>query len=775
MQSMKHALPAWALRTLSALASLLITAPTWAAGYSITDLGSGTIPYGINNSGQVAGVAAFGAGTAHAFLYSNGAMTDLGTLGGTTYSTASAINDNGQVAGFAYAATDNVRSFLYSNGAMTDLGTLGGTRTLAYGINNNGQVVGFSDAAQGAPNGTLHAFLFSNGAMTDLTNLSFTAPDKPVLAEATGINNSGQVAGVGYANYGTTIHALLYSNGSLIDLGTLGGAFSYAYGINNSGQVVGYADTVGFLDAYAHAFLYSNGSMIDLGTLGGTYSVAYGINNKGQVVGISATTVNGPSTAFLYSNGTMTDLNSLLPVGSDWHLDVAYGINDAGQITGFGYNSLNGDTGFLLTPAPTSCSAPVTREGQADLPWGPNLYDHSPVFKISKLGCAMTALSMSLNFVGVTNDPGTLNAFMSRNGSTDFSGLGVNWIPTTTDASSPTSPFAPPKLMRFDNLGGAQYSQNDNILNPTGAFKQVNDALCSATPHPVIVGVAGLKPRSCVPSGGLPAPSSPGHFVLITGKQVDSNGVPHYSINDPGCSSNTSLDVFNNQFVTRGIVTVPPGDISQLAIAVNDSADIMVTDPSGNLTGHDLSSGTIVQAIPGSAYFSDSINDDETGVPADVTRQVPVFQPQQGTFNVNVNGTILGTYSLSIQVYSQDGGAQPGIVLAGIEGPGSTTLYQVQLVSAPGSVSTAILVANFSSTLADIGNSLQLGLIGNSGIANSLSKKISAAQKAGGSARTNILNAFINEVNAQAGKHVTGVAVDVLLQDAASLISQNGS
>jgi len=140
-----------------------------------------------------------------------------------------------------------------------------------------------------------------------------------------------------------------------------------------------------------------------------------------------------------------------------------------------------------------------------------------------------------------------------------------------------------------------------------------------------------------------------------------------------------------------------------------------------------------------------------------------------------VNGTKFATYSLSIRAFSQDGSAQPFIVLQGIEGPGSTTVYQLQFASSRGSVSTAILIASFVSTLTDINNALQLGLIDNSGVADSLSQKINAAQKATGSARTNILNAFKNEVNAQAGKHVTGVAVEVFLQDAASLISQNGS
>ena len=77
----------------------------------------------------------------HAFLYSNGTMTDLGTLGGLS-SDPYDINDNGQVVGFAELTDGQQHAFLYSNGIMTDLGALGGTFSCAYSINNNGQVVG---------------------------------------------------------------------------------------------------------------------------------------------------------------------------------------------------------------------------------------------------------------------------------------------------------------------------------------------------------------------------------------------------------------------------------------------------------------------------------------------------------------------------------------------------------------------------------------------------------------------------------------------------------
>ena len=55
--------------------------------YTVTDLGSlgggSSVGLDINNSGQVTGYSTLPSGATHAFLYSGGVMTDLGTLGGT--------------------------------------------------------------------------------------------------------------------------------------------------------------------------------------------------------------------------------------------------------------------------------------------------------------------------------------------------------------------------------------------------------------------------------------------------------------------------------------------------------------------------------------------------------------------------------------------------------------------------------------------------------------------------------------------------------------------
>ncbi len=123
-------------------------------------------------------------------------MTDLGTLGGST-SGANAINASGQITGVAYTnGTSNYdHAFLYSNGKMTDLGTLGGQNvSVGTGINDSGQVVGYAYASNG-----LTAFVDSNGTMTDLNSLISPSCGMTLL-EATGINDAGQIIGWGTTN-----------------------------------------------------------------------------------------------------------------------------------------------------------------------------------------------------------------------------------------------------------------------------------------------------------------------------------------------------------------------------------------------------------------------------------------------------------------------------------------------------------------------------------------------------------------------------------------------
>ena len=106
-------------------------------------------------------------------------ITDLGTFGRNSrgnYSVAYCINSSGQVAGQSSAPSTHMSdpAFLYSNGQLINLGTLGGEDGQARGINTSGQIAGYSTLASGS----YHAFLYTGGQMLDSAR---SAPITPSL------------------------------------------------------------------------------------------------------------------------------------------------------------------------------------------------------------------------------------------------------------------------------------------------------------------------------------------------------------------------------------------------------------------------------------------------------------------------------------------------------------------------------------------------------------------------------------------------------------------
>lgn len=291
-----------------------------------------------------------------AVLWEDGKAIDLGTLGGNE-SGALSVNDRGQVVGFATNTIPDplsilatqVRAFLWQDGAMRDLGTLGsGNDSDAEFVNERGQVAGWSftnattNPATGSP--TTDPFLWENGTMQDLGTLGGT------MGFPYGLNNRGQVIGFSDLAGDLTGHPFLWKRGSLIDLGTLGGSYGIAMGINDAGEVVGAATNKN--DQAIFAFLWKDGVMTNLGILNGDdCSWAFHINSEGQIVGNSFPCAGGPAHGFLWQNGFMTDLNALLPPGSSltpWG-DGAF-INDRGEIAGVRVLPDGDLHAFLLVP-----------------------------------------------------------------------------------------------------------------------------------------------------------------------------------------------------------------------------------------------------------------------------------------------------------------------------------------------------------------------------------------------------------------------------------------
>lgn len=317
------ALPAFAL-AMGAAPVVATAVPAAAATYTVTDLGSLgfglTVTVAINATGEVTGYSylskeiqipcppqQYGGSKKcfenlyHAFLWSNGTMTDLGTLGGD-FSEGLAINSSGEVVGWAQTKAGGSDPFLWNGRTMTDLTSLGVLH--AYGINDSGQIAGTC----GPSTGPTSPCVVSNGKVTDLPN-----PPNFDCGVAVAINHNGQVLGECGDSSGNGT-AVVWTNGTPTVLGTLGGPYVNATGLNNLGQVCGFGQT----STYAqHGFFWSNGTFTDLGN-----------NFFAAALNDSAAIVAGDE---IYSGGTVQNLNNLVPAGSP-QIDSATGINDNGQI-----------------------------------------------------------------------------------------------------------------------------------------------------------------------------------------------------------------------------------------------------------------------------------------------------------------------------------------------------------------------------------------------------------------------------------------------------------
>lgn len=342
-------------------------------------------------------------------------------------------------------------------------------------------------------------------------------------------------------------------------------------------------------------------------------------------------------------------------------------------------NASEGGAVYMFeAPDPTTLDMPkmpVEYYRQTEAGWGEDLYGRSTTKKMKGKGCALTCLSMGLDYAGVTDqDPGTLNSLMKVTGGFT-SDSNVVWGTAVRAAANQ----AGLPNVQFHAACSSDTAVLDELL---------------ATGNPVIVRVV---------NGYTPEDLPKYHYVLVTGKELGENGNPDvYSICDPGYAGRTTLASYNNSFETRGYIC-DPADVSELDISVSSALsglgagsgiNIRVTDPWGNVTYYD-GTGAIVKNIPDSVLFVDSIADLLTDEVDSLSQMVLISKPGLGDYQVLVSclDGVLTPYSLTISAFGKGGSLQWSHEYSGSLGAGGTQLYSFSYVPEPSALVLVCMMA----------------------------------------------------------------------------------
>ncbi|NJN00047.1 MAG: hypothetical protein HC800_25500, partial [Phormidesmis sp. RL_2_1] len=334
--------------------------------YDITDLGTlggaSSLAYGLNEVGDVVGVAESPDGIDRAFVWSNGrmrALPDLG-FGGVAYG----INNNGDITGAIDTGLDYVRPWdgrsssidnvaLWQANQLVNLGNLGGLpRGEGRSIAEDGWIVGTASAPlPGVPEEDIWQRAFvavpDNLALNDAGafpgDIRSFIFDLNTAKQAPGFSVSDNRGGPAETAAGLWQFDPDGSIRSITPLAALApDQTSVALGINDAGEVVGRSATADGQDVT----VYWGGGETSPELLPvlienpGTYVRAWQINNQSLAVGELRNATDTERFATLWAKDANEwrniDLQTLIPTDSGWDLSGALSINEAGQIVGYG-------------------------------------------------------------------------------------------------------------------------------------------------------------------------------------------------------------------------------------------------------------------------------------------------------------------------------------------------------------------------------------------------------------------------------------------------------
>jgi probable HAF family extracellular repeat protein len=156
------------------------------AWHAIEGLGDWSAAFGIGDTGQVVGALRSSDGLMRGFSSTEGALSNLPLPEDRSSALYLSVAD--RVAGIVETPNGETHAFVIRDGALKDVGTLGGRLSSPIGMNAKGDLVGAAETATG----DRHAF-FLGANDSKMVNLG--RPFNAIATDARGVDDQGRIAG----------------------------------------------------------------------------------------------------------------------------------------------------------------------------------------------------------------------------------------------------------------------------------------------------------------------------------------------------------------------------------------------------------------------------------------------------------------------------------------------------------------------------------------------------------------------------------------------------
>jgi len=364
--------------------------------------------------------------------------------------------------------------------------------------------------------------------------------------------------------------------------------------------------------------------------------------------------------------------------------------DDAGNVSGLS-NSPNGTT---LCPNLQD----VPDDKQTNPLWAKDIYNKTNK-KIKDKGCVLTSIVNLINFYkSNTTTPLKFNDLLKNNTGYDNGNIVWGVVASTSNGVI--------KWVRGNDSEELEIKKSPFSKKSENVLKDDIDTQLKKG-FPVLARVKN-------------APDS--HWVLV----ISSKCGDTWQIRDPDTRVNgTTLQAYNNKiFAVR--IYEPGVQGKTLITTAKSPIELLMTDPLGRQAGGiDILQ---TQHIPEAEYLFDEISDDTTGEPdPNPVKHLYVNEPEVGTYKLEIIGTGLGSYTVTVR--SIDGTEIATKDITGIVLPEQIQTVQITYTGKVGHPIVAVKQVTITLLKEEVTNARQLGMITKPEVARKLIKRLEKVER----------------------------------------------